>query len=50
MDMAEAAVRELEMYNYETGGELVAWLWENVQQFNIEEIIEKISSTLEEKI
>jgi CheY-like chemotaxis protein len=50
MDIAEAAIRELEMYNYETGGELVAWLWENVQQFNIEQIIEKLSSTLEEKI
>jgi CheY-like chemotaxis protein/HPt (histidine-containing phosphotransfer) domain-containing protein len=43
MDMLDAAVKELESYEYESGNELVAWLWENVQQFNIQQIIEKLS-------
>jgi HPt (histidine-containing phosphotransfer) domain-containing protein len=43
MDMIDAAVSELERYEYETGGEIVPWLWENVQQFNLSQIIEKLS-------
>jgi len=43
METVEAAVRELESYEYETGGELVPWLWENVQQFNVDEIVRKLS-------
>jgi len=43
METVEAAVKELESYEYETNGELVHWLWENVQQFNIDEIIKKLS-------
>jgi len=43
MDAVDMAMSELEGYEYETGGELVSWLWENVQQFNIAEIKEKLS-------
>jgi CheY-like chemotaxis protein len=43
MDTVEAAVRELEIYDYETGGELISWLWENIQQFNIDQIVEKLT-------
>ena len=43
MKTVENAVKELEGYEYETNGELVHWLWENVQQFNVNEIIEKLS-------
>jgi hypothetical protein len=46
MDTVDDAVEELESYEYITGGELVAWLWENVQQFNIGDIIEKLSALL----
>jgi CheY-like chemotaxis protein len=44
MDSVDEAVKELECYEYKSGGELVAWLWENVQQFNINEIIDKLST------
>jgi len=43
METVEKAVKELESYEYETNGELVHWLWENVQQFNVNEIIRKLS-------
>jgi CheY-like chemotaxis protein len=43
MQTIEAAVKELERYEYKTNGELVPWMWENVQQFNIDKIIEKLS-------
>jgi len=43
METVETAVKELESYEYENNGELVNWLWENVQQFNIDEIIGKLS-------
>jgi len=43
MESVDAAVIELESYEYETDGELVNWLWENVQQFNVDEIINKLS-------
>jgi signal transduction histidine kinase/ABC-type amino acid transport substrate-binding protein/FixJ family two-component response regulator len=46
MDTVEEAVAELEGYEYDSGGELVLWLWENVQRFNLTEIIEKLSSLL----
>jgi signal transduction histidine kinase/CheY-like chemotaxis protein len=42
MEAVESAVKELERYEYESGGELVRWLWENVQQFNVEEMIAKL--------
>ncbi|MCL2602849.1 MAG: ATP-binding protein [Defluviitaleaceae bacterium] len=43
METVEAAIRQLEANEYETNGEIVPWLWENVQQFNIDEIIERLS-------
>jgi len=43
IETVDAAIAELESYEYESGGELVSWLWENVQQFNLEQIIEKLS-------
>jgi CheY-like chemotaxis protein len=43
MDTVDAAVKELEEFEYESGGELVPWLWENVQRFNLEQIIERLS-------
>ena len=49
MDMVDAIIKELDRYEYETGGELVSWLWENVQQFNIKEIIEKVSALVDEE-
>ena len=48
MDAMEAAMAELESHAYETGGELVSWLGEHVQQFNTTEIIEKLSALLNE--
>jgi HPt (histidine-containing phosphotransfer) domain-containing protein len=44
METVDAAIAELELYEYESGDELVPWLWENVQQFNLEQIIEKLSA------
>ena len=43
MDSAEAAMAELEQYDYEYNGELVVWIWENLQAFNINQIIERLS-------
>jgi HPt (histidine-containing phosphotransfer) domain-containing protein len=44
MQTVEACIKELESYEYETGGEIVQWLWENVQQFNIDEIIARVET------
>jgi hypothetical protein len=35
MDTVDAAIRELESFEYEKGGELVSWLWEMYSKFNI---------------
>jgi len=43
MDGADVAIAELEGWEYDEGGELVAWLWENVQQMNFSGIIERLS-------
>jgi CheY-like chemotaxis protein len=43
METVETAIKELEKHEYETGGELVLWLWENVQKFNVDEIIDRLS-------
>jgi CheY-like chemotaxis protein len=43
MDTVDAAIKELESYEYKSGGELVPWLWKNAQLFNLEQIIEKLS-------
>ena len=45
METVDVAVKELESYEYEEDGDLVNWLWENVQQFNVNEIIKKLSET-----
>jgi uncharacterized protein YutE (UPF0331/DUF86 family) len=44
MDTVEAAIKELEKFQYETENDLISWLWENVQQFNVDEIVERLSS------
>ena len=44
MDGVDEAMAELESYEYECGGELVAWIAENVTQLNFEQIIEKLSA------
>jgi len=43
MTNADAAVQELEAYEYESGGELVAWLRENVELTNFDEIVERLA-------
>ena len=43
MDGADEAISELEGWEYDEGGELVVWLWENVQQMNFSKIIERLS-------
>jgi len=45
MSNADAILEELEVYDYESGGELVRWLRENVEQVNFEEIVEKLSNS-----
>ena len=44
MDAADRAISELEKYEYDEDGELVAWLWENIQQMNFTEIIDKLTA------
>jgi len=39
----DAALEELEAFDYKTDGELVLWLRTNVEQMNFDEIIEKLS-------
>ncbi|MCL1820409.1 MAG: ATP-binding protein [Oscillospiraceae bacterium] len=43
MDVVYAAVRELERYTYEFDGDLVPWLSENVEQFNIDDVVERVT-------
>ncbi|MCL1929454.1 MAG: ATP-binding protein [Treponema sp.] len=44
MDEVDAAMLEIENWEYESGGELVAWLRENVDQMNFKQIREKLST------
>ncbi|MDR1995764.1 ATP-binding protein [Azonexus sp.] len=44
METVEEAITELESYEYESGGEIVPWLWESARQYNVEQIIEKLST------
>jgi HPt (histidine-containing phosphotransfer) domain-containing protein len=46
MATAEAAITELESYEYESGGEIVPWLKINIEQFNIDEVKEKLSGLI----
>ena len=43
MDGVDAAMAEIENFEYEAGGELAAWLRTNVDQMNFKEIEEKLS-------
>ncbi|MCL2456939.1 MAG: Hpt domain-containing protein, partial [Defluviitaleaceae bacterium] len=43
MSGVDAALDALETFEYETDGELVAWLRENAEQMNFDEIIKKLS-------
>ena len=44
MDAVDAAMAKLEDYDYESDGELVAWLRENVDQMNFMQIKEKLTA------
>ena len=44
MDNIDAAIKELEGFEYKTDGDLVAWLVKNVNNFSYSDIIEKLSS------
>lgn len=41
MDRVDAAMERLEAFRYESGGELIAWLREKVDEMAFEEIIAK---------
>ena len=43
MDGVDTAMDEIEIYQYESGGDLVNWLRENVDDMNFKQIIEKLS-------
>jgi len=43
MSNVDAALDELEEYDYESDGELVVWLRENAEQMNFDEIVERLS-------
>jgi len=42
MSDVDTALEELEAFDYESGGDLVIWLQENVELMNFDEIIEKL--------
>ena len=46
MDGADTAMAEMESYEYESGGELTAWLRSNVDQMNFKQIEEKLSALI----
>jgi len=43
MSNVDAALEELEAYDYESDGDLITWLRENAEQMNFDEIVEKLS-------
>jgi CheY-like chemotaxis protein len=43
MDTVDEAMAELAVYEYETDGELVPWLRENIETMNLTQIIERLS-------
>jgi len=43
MDAVDAAMAELECFEYESGEELISWLRENVEDTNFPQILEKLS-------
>jgi len=45
MDSVDTAIDELETYDYDSGGELIKWLRENVERINFDEIVERLQLT-----
>jgi len=43
MGNVDIALDELELYDYESDGELVSWLRENAEKMNFDEIVERLS-------
>ena len=43
MNTVDEVLDELEAYSYESDGELVVWLKDNVEQMNFDEIVERLS-------
>jgi len=48
MDDVDKALARLESFEYESGGELVAWLREHAEQTNFNEIIERLTSSADD--
>ena len=46
MDSADMAIAEIGCYEYKSGGELISWLRENVEQMNFPQVIDKLSKLL----
>jgi hypothetical protein len=44
--MANAAMTEIEEYQYDTDGDLVKWLRKNVDVVNFQEVAERLSARL----
>jgi len=49
MDSADAAMKELEKYQYESDNDLITWLRDNIDIVNFEEAAEKLKSILEKE-
>ena len=47
MDGADAAMKELEKYQYETDNDLISWLRDNIDIVNFEEAAEKLKSIMQ---
>ena len=47
MNQADAAISELEIFDYDSDGDLVDWLRDNIEQTNFEEIADRLSALLE---
>ena len=49
MDNVDAAMTEIEKYEYETEADLVIWLRENVNQMNFKQITEKLNPIVQQE-
>jgi len=49
MDEVDVAMEEITHYQYENENDLVAWLKENVNMMNFDEIVERLTSIMESK-
>jgi len=47
MSGVDAALEELEAFEYESGGKLIVWLRENAELMNFDEIVERLSAAIE---